>query len=123
MSLTQLMKIQVKVLEEIRNSQIQSHPVVSEGVQSQTVVSEGVQSHPVASEEVRSSSEQLCSLTDKVESENESPDTPIEHDDAETTEEAREDLQESVRLQLHLSCFSGKTRKTPQMYLTDVNVL
>lgn len=103
MSLTQLMKIQVKVLEEIRNSQFES--------QNQTVVSEGVQIQPVASEEVNRSSQQRCSPTDKV-------DTPIEHDNAERgeTEETREDFQESVRLQLNLSCFSGKTRKTPQMY-------
>lgn len=110
MSLTQLMKIQVKVLEEIRNSQFES--------QNQSVVSEGVQIQPVASEEVNRSSQQRCSPTDKVDSEIESPDTPIEHDNAERweTEETREDFQESVRLQLNLSCFSGKTRKTPQMY-------
>lgn len=108
MSLTQLMKIQVKVLEEIRNSQFEN----------QTVLSEGVQIQPVASEEVNRSSQQRCSPTDKVDSEIESPDTPIEHDNAERgeTEETREDFQESVRLQLNLSCFSGKTRKTPQMY-------
>lgn len=108
MSLTQLMKIQVKVLEEIRNSQFEN----------QTVLSEGVQIQPVASEEVNTSSQQRCSPTDKVDSEIESPDTPIEHDNAERgeTEETREDFQESVRLQLNLSCFSGKTRKTPQMY-------